>query len=40
MAVADSKYRFVYIDVGSNGKDCDLSVFKRSTLWKSIENNE
>jgi len=40
MAVADSKYRFVYIDVGSYGKDCDSSVFKRSSLWKSIENNE
>lgn len=40
MAVADSKYRFQYIDVGSYGKDCDSSVFKRSSLWKSIENNE
>lgn len=40
MAVADSKYRFLCIDVGSYGKDCDSSVFKRSSLWKSIENNE
>ncbi|KAL4101231.1 hypothetical protein QTP88_021251 [Uroleucon formosanum] len=40
MVVADSKYRFVYTDVGSYGKDCDSSVFKRSSLWKSIENNE
>lgn len=40
MAVADSKFRFVYVDVGSYGKDCDSSIFKRSRLWQSIENNE
>lgn len=40
MAVEDSKYRFVYIDIGSYGKDCDSAVFKRSSLWKSIENYE
>lgn len=40
MAVADANYRFVYVDIGSYGKDCDSSVFKRSSLWKSIINNE
>ena len=40
MTVADSKYRFVYVDVGSYGKDCDSSIFKRSSLWQSIENKE
>lgn len=39
MAVVDSKYKFVYVDVGSYGKECDSSIFKRSNLWKSIENN-
>lgn len=39
MAVADSKYRFVYVDIGSFGKDCDSSVFKQSSLWKLIETN-
>lgn len=37
MAVADSKYRFTFVQIGSYGKDCDSSVFKQSTLWKSIE---
>lgn len=37
MAVADAKYRFVYVDVGSYGKECDSSIFKRSNLWRSIE---
>lgn len=36
MAVADSKYRFVYVNVGSFGKDCDPLIFKQSTLWQSI----
>jgi len=29
--------RFVYVDIGSYGKDCDSTVFKRSTLWTSIQ---
>lgn len=40
MAVADANYRFVYADIESYGKDCDSTVFKRSSLWKSIINNE
>ncbi|GFG28223.1 hypothetical protein Cfor_06912, partial [Coptotermes formosanus] len=37
MAVADSNYRFIYVDIGSYGKDCDSQVFKRSSLWTSIQ---
>lgn len=40
MAVADSKYRFTYVNIGSYGKDCDASIFKETSLWKSIENNQ
>ncbi|KAJ8949390.1 hypothetical protein NQ318_007486 [Aromia moschata] len=39
MAVADANYRFVYVDIGSYGKDCDSSIFKRSSLWTSVINN-
>ena len=39
MAVADTNYHFVYVDIGSYGKDCDSTVFKRSTLWTSIQTN-
>lgn len=39
MAVADCRYKFVFVDVGSYGKDCDSSIFKRSSLWQSIESN-
>lgn len=37
MAVADSKFRFVYVNVSSFGKDCDPTTFKESTLWQSIQ---
>ena len=39
MAVADTNYRFVYVDIGSYGKDCDSTIFKRSTPWTSIQIN-
>ncbi|KAJ8945481.1 hypothetical protein NQ314_009234 [Rhamnusium bicolor] len=39
MAVAHSRNRFVFVDVGSHGKECDSSIFKKSTLWQSIETN-
>ncbi|KAJ8964716.1 hypothetical protein NQ314_004679 [Rhamnusium bicolor] len=39
MAVTDSNYRFIYIDVGSYGKDADPTIFENSSLWRSLENN-
>ncbi|CAH1980922.1 unnamed protein product [Acanthoscelides obtectus] len=39
MGIADSKYRFVFMHVGSYGKECDSSVFKQTQLWKSIESS-
>jgi len=40
MAVADTNYRFVYVGIGSYGKDCDSTIFKRSTLWTSVQTNK
>lgn len=39
MAVADSKYRFIYVNVGRFGKDFDPSIFKQSYLLQSILTN-
>jgi len=39
IAVADTNYGFVYVDIGSYGKACDSTVFKRSTPWTSIQTN-
>ncbi|XP_039300967.1 protein ANTAGONIST OF LIKE HETEROCHROMATIN PROTEIN 1-like [Nilaparvata lugens] len=40
LAVVDSNYKFVYVNVGSYGKECDSSIFKESTLWKSIDSKK
>jgi len=40
MAVADPNYRSVYVDISRCGKDCDSTIFKRSTLWTSIQTNK
>jgi len=39
MAVADTHYQFVYVDIGSYGKACGSTIFKRSTLWLSVQIN-
>ena len=35
-----SQYRFIYVDVGSYGKDSDSTIFQECSLWKSLLNNE
>lgn len=39
LAVADSDYKFTFVDIGSFGKDSDSSVFQHSLLWKSLDEN-
>jgi hypothetical protein len=39
MAVADTNYRLVHVDIDSYEKHCDSTVFKRSKLWTSIQTN-
>ncbi|CAH1979853.1 unnamed protein product, partial [Acanthoscelides obtectus] len=39
MAVVDSDYNFIFVDIGAYGKKCDSSVFKESTFWKNLTNN-
>ena len=38
LAVCDSNYCFSYIDIGSYGKDCDSTIFKRSSFYKSLQS--
>ncbi|XP_063585074.1 uncharacterized protein LOC134762506 [Penaeus indicus] len=40
MAVADSDYRFTFVDVDGYGNACDSSIFKNTSFWKSIDENE
>ena len=39
MAIADSDYKFTYVDNGTYGKDCDSSVF-RETYFKLLIRNK
>ena len=39
MPVANTNYRFVYVDICRYGKDCDSAIFKWSTLWTSFQTN-
>lgn len=40
LAIVDSNYKFVYVDIGSFGKDSDSTIFKNSTFWNLLQKNE
>lgn len=39
LALVDDQYCFKYIDVGTNGRESDGSVFVKCTLKNAVENN-
>ncbi|XP_054259561.1 uncharacterized protein LOC128984283 [Macrosteles quadrilineatus] len=38
LAIADSDYKFVYVDIGSLGKDADPTIFEGSTFGKAFHH--
>lgn len=40
MAVADSDYKFTYVDIGAYGKDCDSSVFQETKFFKLMTRSQ
>lgn len=40
LAMCDSDYRFIYINVGACGTDSDSTIFKESALFTKINNEE
>lgn len=40
VAVADSDYKFVFVDIGGYGKDCDSSVLQQTELWILLASNK
>lgn len=40
LAVVDYDYRFLYVDVGTQGRVGDAGVFQNSELFRALENNE
>lgn len=39
-AVVDADYKFIYIDVGAYGKECDSTIFQNSSLFEHLEQNQ
>ncbi|XP_023303070.2 protein ANTAGONIST OF LIKE HETEROCHROMATIN PROTEIN 1-like [Lucilia cuprina] len=40
MGIADAEYRFLYIDVGRNGRFSDGGVFNRCTFGQALDTNQ
>lgn len=40
MAIVDSNYKFIYVDIGAFGKDCDSAIFKETIFWKLLEQKK
>ena len=39
LAVVDANYKFILVDVGSNGRACDAGVYAKSEIVAAVENN-
>ena len=39
LALVDADYKFIYVDVGCNGRIGDSGVFRNSALSRALENN-
>lgn len=39
LVIADTNYRFIYVDIGSFGKDSDSTIFRNSLLLEKLEKN-
>lgn len=39
LAIVDADYRFIFVDIGAYGKDCDSSILQETPFWKSLQEN-
>ena len=39
LALVDADYRFLYVDIGCNGRISDGGVFRNSKFFQALENN-
>ena len=40
MAVVDANYRFIYVDIGSNGRISDGGIFRETSLCQMLEQKQ
>lgn len=38
LAIVDSDYKFIYVGIGSYGKNCDSYILKNSNFWKKLND--
>ena len=36
LALVDAKYRFIWVDFGTNGRNCDAGIFNESSLNQGL----
>lgn len=40
LAVVDADYKFIFVDIGAYGKDCDSSILQRTEFWEKLTNGK
>lgn len=40
LAIVDADYKFLFVDIGAYGKDCDSSILKDTEFYKRLERGE
>ena len=40
LAIADADYKFLFVDIGGYGKDCDSSIFENTEFWRRLMSND
>ena len=38
LAVVDANYKFILVDVGSNGRACDVGMYAKSEISAALKN--
>ena len=38
LALVDARYRFIWVDFGTNGRNCDAGIFNDSSLNQGLED--
>ena len=39
MVVADTDYKFTFVDIGAYRKDCDSIIFENTSFWKCVDQS-
>lgn len=40
LAIVDADYNFLFVDIGSYGKDCDSSILQNTEFWRRLTSDE